>query len=88
MIAPSPKIKFSFGVVGGLFLLAQFGHAQIFYSITDIGRLGTGTLSQATAINNAGQVVGVSYTNGTNGPRAVLYSNGTLTRCAASIPFL
>src|SRR5690348_7803984 len=30
------------------------------YAITDLGSLGTGDLSVATAINNAGQVVGYS----------------------------
>ncbi|MSU23808.1 MAG: hypothetical protein EXS32_08295 [Opitutus sp.] len=55
------------------------GAAQATYSVIDIGVLGTGTLSQAVAINNAGQVVGVSYTNGTNTAHAILYSNGSLT---------
>lgn len=48
------------------------------YSVTDLGTLGTGNLSVATAINNAGVVVG--YTDVTPGlPHAFRWSAGTMT---------
>jgi probable HAF family extracellular repeat protein len=79
MIAFVQNATFRSWVMLGLALVGQHAAAQATYSVTDIGVLGTGTISQAVAINNAGQVVGVSYTNGTNTPHAILYSNGSLT---------
>jgi probable HAF family extracellular repeat protein len=60
-------------------LLAPPVAAQVTYYVTDLGVLGTGTLSQATAINNSGQIVGVSSTSGVTAPHAFLYSHGSLT---------
>src|SRR5471032_1006014 len=67
------------GIALGLVLLAQRGAAQTAYSVTDLGVLGTGPMSDAVAINNSGQIAGISDTNGANTPHATLYSNGTLT---------
>jgi probable HAF family extracellular repeat protein len=48
------------------------------YSITDLGTLGTGNVSVANAINNAGVVVG--YTDVTSGlPHGFRWSAGTMT---------
>lgn len=79
MISYPTRTTFRLGIAVGLSLLARSSPAQVSYNVTDIGVLSAGTLSQATGINNAGQVVGVSYTSGTNGPRAILYANGMLT---------
>jgi len=79
MIASVPRASFRIGVALVLALLASRGAAQVAYSVTDIGVLGPGPISQAAAINNLGQVVGVSDTGGSNTPHAFLYSNGTLT---------
>jgi len=52
--------------------------AAALYSVTDLGTLGTGNLSVANAINNAGVVVG--STNVTPGlPHAFRWSAGTMT---------
>ena len=52
--------------------------AAALYSVTDLGALGTGNLSVANAVNNAGVVVG--YTDVTPGlPRAFRWSAGTMT---------
>jgi probable HAF family extracellular repeat protein len=59
--------------------LAERSSAQIAYSVADIGVLPLDNRSQASAINNAGQVVGFSYDSGVNAAHAFLYSNGTLT---------
>jgi probable HAF family extracellular repeat protein len=48
------------------------------YTITDLGSLGTGDYSVATAVNNAGMVVGYSYATPFT-PRAFRWSAGTLT---------
>ncbi|OHB73136.1 MAG: hypothetical protein A2V70_18525 [Planctomycetes bacterium RBG_13_63_9] len=53
-------------------------HAALLYSVTDLGDLPGGeNASEAFAINNRGQVVGVSSV--VDGRRAFLYSNGALT---------
>jgi probable HAF family extracellular repeat protein len=48
------------------------------YTVTDLGSLGTGDLSAATAVNNAGVVVGYSY-DASFVPHAFRWANGTLT---------
>ena len=51
--------------------------AQVMYSVTDLGTLG-GSSSEATCINNSGQIAGDSYTS--NGvTHAFLYSGGNMT---------
>lgn len=52
--------------------------AQVEYSVTDLGTLGGGG-SDATGINNAGEVVGQSGTSGNGNYHAFLYSNGVMT---------
>lgn len=53
-------------------------HAAILYSVTDLGDLPGGeNLSHAMAVNNLGQVVGVSET--ADGRRAFLWANGVIT---------
>ena len=59
----------------------DLGHAVVWSggSVQDLGTLGTGYYSEAWGINNAGQVVGWSYTNGGNGLTGVhgfLYTAG------------
>ena len=55
----------------------DLGHAVLWRggNVTDLGTLATGSFSEATAINNLGQVVGWSYTDGGSfGVHAFLYS--------------
>jgi probable HAF family extracellular repeat protein len=51
-------------------------HAQVMYSVTDLGTLG-GLTSSATCINNSGQIAGDADT--TNITHAFLYSGGNMT---------
>src|SRR4051794_33398649 len=53
-------------------------HADILYSITDLGTLEGVCCSSGTGINNLGQVVGYSQTS-TGSVSAFLYSNGQMT---------
>ncbi len=55
-------------------------HAASTYTIIDLGTLGgPSCCSNATAINNSGQVVGMSsYQAAGNGVHAFLYSTGTM----------
>lgn len=47
-------------------------------TMRDLGALSGGRRSEASAINNSGQIVGVSDTTPTGGIRAFLYSNGVM----------
>lgn len=53
------------------------------FTITDLGSLGGlingSTYSQATAINNTGEIVGVSYVPTGSNPHAFVYRNGVMT---------
>jgi len=49
------------------------------YKVTDLGTLG-GHSSRATAINEAGQVVGYSWVSGNTTQQAYLYSNGSIIK--------
>jgi len=61
-----------------LFLSAVPSWAIVKYDVIDLGTLGTGTQSSATAINNNGDVVGWSSTNGVYSTHAFLYSGGVM----------
>jgi len=63
-------------------LLADFatchaGTTDVQYLVTDLGTLG-GSFVFASAINNRGEVIGHSTTNGTAAMHAFIYSNGAL----------
>src|SRR5947209_4402419 len=65
--------------------LAQAIDATTMYTVTDLGSLG-GSFSAANAINNRGQVVGLSFnatpdpiTPGATELRAFLWQNGVMT---------
>ncbi len=57
---------------------AQAAPAVAHWTVTDLGTLG-GTFSAGSGINNAGQVVGTSFTPGDDSEHAFLFSNGTMT---------
>ena len=67
-------------VEAGRMDLASGTHAFLYSngSLNDLGTLG-GSYSSAAALNEAGQVVGESFTNGDVGPIAFLYANGSMT---------
>ncbi len=53
--------------------------ADVLYKVTDLGTLGDNfNSSYVTSINNAGQMVGVSYTSSGAVARAFLYANGQI----------
>lgn len=58
-------------------------HAGVIYTITDLGTLG-GSHSDAKGLNDAGQVVGLSYLAGDRNSQAFLWDHGTITQ---STPF-
>lgn len=58
-------------------LLAGASQTNAAYTFTDLGTLG-GTYSYAAAINNAGQIVGHSYTSGDMGVHATLWDGNTI----------
>lgn len=58
-------------------IVTASGGGAVAYTVTDLGTLPGGNLSYASAINNAGQVVGNSY-KGHGTSQAFLYSNGQM----------
>ena len=54
-------------------------HGAAAYSVTGLGFLSGDNLSIASAINDNGQVVGVSVNSSSSGCNAFLYNNGTMT---------
>jgi probable HAF family extracellular repeat protein len=66
----------------GLATTASQVHAEIRYTITDLGTLG-GNGSAARAINNMGQIVGAADVAGNAVSHAFLYNNGTMTDLGA-----
>jgi len=66
-----------------LFCLATSADAA--YIFTDLGTLG-GTISQALAINNSGQVAGTAWTAGDIGSHATLWNGNTATDLTPGIP--
>lgn len=69
------------GRVAGLSMLADSNfHAALWDgSAIDLGVIGSDTQSIAYALNNAGQVVGVSYNYGDLQPHAFMWQGGVLT---------
>ena len=55
------------------------------YTVTDLGALGTGDVSVATAVNNAGQVVGYSSTPGEAHTHPVLWEPIANLGCDATL---
>ena len=79
---PRKKIRISYVLVLAISLSA-FGAAR--YHLTDLGDLPGGSdSSQATAINNAGQIVGKSQT--ADGWRAFLWQNGQMINLGTLYP--
>lgn len=68
-----------------LFALSLSGGAQAGYTFTDLGTLG-GTISQAFAINNSGQVVGGSWTQGDVSYHATIWNGTTATDLTPGVP--
>jgi probable HAF family extracellular repeat protein len=62
-----------------VFLAATSPVNAIGYTFTDLGTLLGGTSSQASAINNSGEIVGSSSTLGNTGKHATLWNGGTIT---------
>ena len=60
-----------------LTVVAGNARGSVRYTVTDLGTLG-GSRSRADGINNAGQVVGGSYTTGDIAVHACRYVNGTI----------
>ncbi len=54
------------------------GTAEVQYVLTDLGTLG-GDFAYVSGINNRGEIVGNSTTNGSTVMHAFIYSNGRLT---------
>jgi probable HAF family extracellular repeat protein len=71
-----------FAVLLGVLCLAfspfSYAFADTLYTVTDLGTLG-GTLSEATAVNNVGQIVGGSYVAGSTNLHGFLYQNRVMT---------
>jgi probable HAF family extracellular repeat protein len=54
------------------------------YTVTDLGVLPGDTMSEASGINNHGDIVGVSAANSFDGNRIFLYANGRMTSLGRS----
>ncbi|MBK8271090.1 MAG: DUF3466 family protein [Planctomycetes bacterium] len=76
------------GQVVGLSTLSTGNYHAAFWdgAPIDIGTIGVDTQSSAFAVNNSGQVVGVSYNYGDLSPRALMWQNGTLTSLGTFSP--
>lgn len=70
--------SFNLGIMAIALLTAGASQAGVGYSFTDLGTLG-GQFSRANAINNAGQIVGYSYTAGNAAFHAMLWQGATAT---------
>ncbi|HEY7314840.1 MAG TPA: DUF3466 family protein [Gemmataceae bacterium] len=74
-------------VIFGVLIVAMVSFpssAKAEYVVTDLGTFG-GTVSSASGINDAGQVVGTATTSD-NTSHAFLYSNGTMTDLNSLLP--
>jgi len=74
-------------LVSALLLLSADKNAwgQVQYTLKNLGTLRAGWESYAYGINNSGQVVGVSATNGYNFGHAFLYSGGVMQDISGDI---
>jgi len=66
------------GISAGLSFVDPVTYTDLGYTLTDLGTLG-GSNSDASAINEKGQVIGYSSTTGDVADHAFLYSDGTMT---------
>ena len=69
----NPLIRNCFALISILASLPAFAFQ---YTVIDLGTLG-GNFSSANAINNAGQVAGISAVTSSINPHATLWSNGS-----------
>jgi probable HAF family extracellular repeat protein len=69
------------GQVAGISSGLNYEHGFLYAggAMIDLGTLAGGGGSEAFAINNNGQVVGLSYTAGNGNPHAFLYTGGAMT---------
>ena len=74
------KMMLRTGLAALAMSLASSAQAAVLYDVVDLGTLG-GSASAGNAINNAGQVVGYSFTTGDNyiDIHAFLYSGGVMS---------
>jgi probable HAF family extracellular repeat protein len=73
------RYTIALGVLCLLFSGVGSASAVVLYTVTDLGTFPGDFSSQATAINNSGQVVGSSTSSTSHKPHAFLYSGGSMT---------